>query len=160
MNSVTHPAHPWSPQMPANTSPQTPDAEPYTTGGKSKEPNASTEDQLERFPDPQLPESSYRVISTVHSAIMLGYIIAGNCLCSGFICLCLWGFSTIKDLAPWQKRGFNAVSLLLSGVLGFGIGFLLDRIGLLARGTILQSKSHSVKEVCPSLEVSQYVRVG
>lgn len=36
-------------------------------------------------------------------------------------------------------------------MLGFGIGYLLDRIGLLARGTLLQSKSHSVQEVCAGI---------
>ncbi|KAF8423516.1 hypothetical protein EV426DRAFT_700129 [Tirmania nivea] len=101
----------------------------------------------EKPPDHQLIKPSYRAISTIRFALILSYIIAGNCLCSGSICLCLWGFSTINDLSPWEKRAFNASSLLLSAGLGFGIGFLLDRIGLLARGTLLQSKSHSMKEI-------------
>ena len=85
---------------------------------------------------------------TAPSAIPLSYIIAGNCLCSGVICLCFWGFSKIDDLTRWETRTFNALSLLLSAALGFGIGFLYDRIGLFARGTLLQSRAHSVEEVC------------
>jgi len=96
----------------------------------------------------QLAESSYREISIARSATLLGSIIAGNCLCSGFICLCLWGFSRFKDLSSWEKRAFNTLSLLLTAILGFGIGFLFDQIGLLARGTLLKRKSHSPKGVC------------
>ena len=113
----------------------------------NKRQNVSQEDIESQHESPPDLAPTYRAISTTRSAILLGAIIAGNCLCSGFIALCLWGFSTINHLSPWQKRAFNALSLLLSGVLGFGIGFLLDRIGLLARGTLLQSKAHSVKEV-------------
>jgi len=116
-------------------------------------PNATvdiTEAQHKELVDPQLTEPSYSAISTRRSVRVLGSIITGNCLCSGCICLCLWGFSMIEDLDQWQKRAFNALSLLLSAALGFGIGTLLDRIGLLARGTILQRKSHSVREVCIS----------
>jgi len=137
---------------------QTPDAGPpdiseadpnVTSGanGKSDVVQAAIVDQHEK---PQLTEPAYRAISTIRSAILLGYIIAGNCLCSGIICLCIWGFSKITKLSQWEMRAFNTLSLLLSAALGFGIGFLLDRIGLMARGTLLQSKSHTVKEVCTS----------
>ena len=51
-------------------------------------------------------------------------------------------------MTKWEKRAFNALSLLLSAGLGFGIGFLCDRIGLFARGTILRNRPHSVEEVC------------
>jgi len=82
---------------------------------------------------PQLIEPSSREISIRQCALRLGYIIAGNCICSGFICLCLWRFSQIDNLSPWQKCVLNALSLLLSGILGFGVGLLLNRISLLAR---------------------------
>ena len=140
-------------------SPQNPEADPSATSVAANEENVvpeSIEDQHEIPPDLQPSGPSYRGISTIGSVIQLSYIIAGNCLCSSVICICLWGFSKIEDLTLWQKRGFNAISLLLSGVLGFGIGFLLDRIGLLARGTILQSKSHSMKEVCPGINAMDY----
>ena len=132
-------------------------ADSNATSGENR-PNASPEvieGQHGEPPDPQLdePYAFYRVVFTKHSAIPLGYIIAGNCVCSGCICLCIWGFSTIKNLDEWQKRPFNAMSLLLSGSLGFGIGYLFDQIGSLARGTLLQSKSHSVNEVCTSVRV-------
>ena len=99
---------------------------------------------------PQLPSTGpgNKTSFTTPSALPLCYIIAGNCICSGAICLCLWGFSTIENLTRWEKRTFNALSLLLSAALGFGIGFLYDRIGLFARGTLLQSRAHSVEEVC------------
>ena len=86
--------------------------------------------------------------SSIPSVISLGYIIVANCICSGTICLCLWGFSTIKHLSEWQKRVFNTSSVLLSAALGFGIAYLCDRIGLLARGALLQNKPFSVEEVC------------
>jgi len=129
---------------------QPPEADANTNTGEDNGANLVPEvieGQDEKPPDPQPIQTSYRAISTIRFAVLLGYIIAGNCLCSGILCLTLWGFSKVEDLVPWQKRGFNAISLLLSGVLGFGIGFLLDQIGLLARGSILQRKSHSVKEV-------------
>jgi len=99
---------------------------------------------------PQVPptEPPHRTSFTIPSILPLCYIIAGNCICSGAICLCLWGFSKVDDLTKLEKRAFNAVSLLLSAGLGFGIGFLCDRIGLFARGTILRNRPHSVEEVC------------
>jgi len=101
----------------------------------------------------QPTQSPYRVVSTGRSAKLLFSILIANCVCSAFICICLWCFSTIKDLSVWEKRGFNTLSLLLSATLGFGIGFLFDQIGLLARGTLLQSKSHAVEGVCASISL-------
>ena len=94
---------------------------------------------------PTLP--SYRAISTVRSAIPLFSIIIANCVCSACICLCLWGFSRIDHIDRWQKRGFNVLSLLLTAALSFGIAFLCDQIGLLARGIILESGPYSEKGV-------------
>ena len=121
--------------MPTGHTPQSLEADPYTdpTTWVSEKPNAGHP----LYPL-QLNEPSYVVISTVHSAVLQGYIIAGNCL---------WRFSLVKDLTRWEKRAFNAVALLLSTALGFGIGFLFDKIGLLARGALLQSQPHSVVEV-------------
>jgi len=36
-----------------------------------------------------------------------------------------------QHLTSWEKRAFITVSLLLIAILGFGIGFLFDQIGLL-----------------------------
>ena len=136
-------------RVPKGDIPQTPEAGP----SYSDTPRARSEKiYTERLLDSQLSEPSYRAISTVRSAIILFYIIAGNCLCSGFICLCLWRFSVINDLTQLEKRTFNALALLLSAALGFGIGFLFDKIGLFARGTFLQSKPHSVERVCATVE--------
>jgi len=67
----------------------------------------------------------------------------------------------MDNLTQWEKLSFNTMILLLSAILGVGIGFLLDQIGLLARGTILQSKSYSVKEVCTSVPVTvPHIYVG
>ena len=101
----------------------------------------------------QATQSLYRGISTARSAILLGSIITTNCFCSGLLCLCLWSFSRIDNLKKQEKRGFNTLALLLSAALGFGIGFLCDKIGLLARGKVLQSKPHSVEEVCTGVSV-------
>lgn len=97
------------------------------------------------------PASSYRAISFVRSGILLCCIIVANCFCSGCICLCLWGFSKIDALTQWEKRAFNTLSLLLSAALSFGIGYLFDQVGLLARGAVLQSRPYSVKGVCASV---------
>jgi len=43
----------------------------------------------------QPEQSSYKAISTVHSAILLSSIVIANCFCSACICLCLWAFSKI-----------------------------------------------------------------
>ena len=129
-------------RAPEGDTPQAPEAGPDTAEARSENRYLLA---------PQLSEPSYRKISTVRSAIILFYIIAGNCLCSGFICLCLWRFSVINDLTQLEKRAFNALSLLLSAALGFGIGLLFDKIGFFARGTILQSKPHSVERVCTSV---------
>lgn len=51
----------------------------------------------------------------------------------------------------WEKQDFNVLELLLPAVLGFGISFSFHKIGLLARGTLLQSKSHSVIGVCTTV---------
>jgi len=148
MNSSTHSSDTQHLQKPKGDPQQTPEAEPKATARACKNPNTVIEDQHEKPPDRQLTEPSYREIPTRRSAILLCYIIAGNCLLSGIICLCLWRFSKIKDFTQWQKRAFNTTSLLLSASLGFGIGYLFDQIGLLARGTLIQGKPHSAKEVC------------
>ncbi|RPB29215.1 hypothetical protein L211DRAFT_864775 [Terfezia boudieri ATCC MYA-4762] len=137
------------PQTPKRNPTQAPKAYPNATTRVNMKPNAAMEleDQHEKPLEPPLIELSYRAISIVRSANHLSYIIAANCLCSACICLCLWGFSKIDDLTVWEKRAFNALSLLLSAVLSFGVGFLFDRIGVLARGTVLQSKPHSVEGV-------------
>ena len=145
------------PQNPGSVPPQPTEALHKGLAGPTKKPNVEVEITEEQPLDPPLTEPSYSTVSIRRSARLLVPIIAGNCLCSSFICLCLWSFSTIEDLDQWQKRAFNALSLLLSAALGFGIGFLLDRIGLFARGTVLQCKSHSVKEVCINLLPLPYV---
>jgi len=114
----------------------------------NKQPSKALSPGFSQCQHEEPPQLSCKEISIVRSATYLGSIIAGNCLCSGFICLCLWGFSTFKDFSSWEKRGFNTLSLLLIAILGFGIGFLFDQIGLLARGTLLQRKCHSLKGVC------------
>jgi len=147
------------PQMAKRDPSQPPEAYPNATATagvdkKQKEPKPNPamglEDQHdEKNPDtPSLIELSYSPISTLRTADQLCYIIVANCLCSACIVLCLWGFSKIDDLTGREKRAFNALSLLLSAGLSFGVGLLFDRIGLLARGAALQSKPHSVKAVC------------
>lgn len=86
-------------------------------------------------------------------------IIFANSICSAFICVCLWSFSeNVSDMSRWEKRAFNALSMLSSGALGFGIGSLIDRIGLLARGALLQKKPHSVENVSTESEFVIYFR--
>ena len=114
--------------------------------GENGEPNAVTDPtKLEGSLKPT--QARYTAVSTVQTAKLLFSIIIANCFCSGVICVCLWGFALSNNLAPWEKRGFNTLALLLSTTLAFGIGFLFDRILLLARGSILQSKAHCRKEV-------------
>ena len=117
------------------------------TPRETEEPNGVTGPA--KLEEPLQPtQARYRVVSTVHTAKLLLSIIIANGCCSGLICVCLWSFSAIDNLARWEKRSFNTLALLLSTALAFGIGFLFDRILLLARGSILQSKAHSAKDVC------------
>ena len=90
----------------------------------------------------------YNQISTIRKALELCYIVIGNCICSGLIAVCLLCFSRQPNMSQWSKRSFNTLALLLSGAMGFGIGFLFDRIGIMARGKLLQSGFHSAKSVC------------
>ena len=137
--------------------PQKPEASPDTSErGQSSATTGGSEKPNEKPLDLHLNGPSYRALSTSRSAILLSSTIAGNCLCSAFICCCLWGFSKVESLEKWQKRTFNSLSLLLSAALAFGIGFLFDRIGLLARGTLLQHNRYSVKGVCTSLVVAGF----
>lgn len=98
-----------------------------------------------------LPWSSpiYKRVSGIQSFIELGTILLGNCVLCTILAVCLWAFSNIVDLSGPEKRTFNTCSLLLSASLGFGIGFFFDRIGLLARGKILQSEANTAQGVCP-----------
>lgn len=87
-------------------------------------------------------------ISISHSALIFCSIIIANLTCIGLICVCLSGFSRFSNLPPWHKRSFNTLFLLLSTSLAFGIGFLMDRIGLVIRGTLLQKGAYSKEDVC------------
>ena len=152
------------PQVPEATEAQPPQVpgpiqitktDPRTTAETTREPKrvpeaVNCEDQHEKCTGPHLTSQSrsYKAVSTVRFAIQLGSIILGNCLCSGCICLCLRSYSSINNLSQGEKRAFNTISLLLSASLGFSVGFLFDQIGLLARGTFLQRKCHSMEEVC------------
>jgi len=112
-------------------------AEPNATPEANEEP---TDMPVRDIEEPLQPNQSlYREISTFRSAVRLYSIIIANCFCSGLICVTLSCFSQIDDLTRLEKRAFNALSLLLSAALAFGIGFLFDEIGLLGRGTVLQS---------------------
>ena len=125
---------------PLQKAPET-DDDPNATPRENKAPNIIAETGLPL-------QLSYRAVSTIRSAILLSSIIIANCVCSGLLYSCLWHFSEINNLSKSQKRAFNTVSLLLSAALGFGIGFLCNEIGYLVRGTVLQSKPHSVEGVC------------
>ena len=59
-------------------------------------------------------------------------------------------YSKIDDLTKWQKREFNTLALLLSAALGFGIGFLFNQVGLMARGKVLQGGPYRKEGVCAS----------
>ena len=73
----------------------------------------------EKPPDAKL---FYLAVSLTSSAILLASVIAGNCLCSGYICLCLWRFSQIDIFASDQVFIFNTCTLLLSAALGLWDG--------------------------------------
>lgn len=107
------------------------------------EPQASTPSLIP-------PSYSLKPLSTKDNVRAFAGIIFGNCLVSGCICLTLWGFARHTNLVIWEKRAFNTLSLLFSGALGFGIGFLCDRIGLLARGKFLESAANSIEDVSSS----------
>jgi len=84
--------------------PEIPEADPNVITRVNKQPNVVFEDQHENPSGPRLTE---RAISARQSAILQCYIIAGNCFCSGSICLCLWDFSKFDNLTQWEKHWFT-----------------------------------------------------
>ena len=47
-------------------------------------------------------------------------------VCSlALLVICLWQFSRPGPLAKWQQRGFNMLSILLTGIASLGLGSLL-----------------------------------
>ena len=111
--------------------------------------DSATDHANDNFLSSQLISMSYQSISARLGCTSLLFfsIISLNSLCCAGICVCLWGFSRIEDLLQWEKRCFNALLLVLNGGLGFGIGLLADRIGLLIRGPLLQERSYSFTDV-------------
>ena len=77
------------------------------------------------------------------SLFHVGKFVLGNTLVIGTISLCLWGTSWKEDLTEWGKRCFNVGIMMLSAILSFGIGYLLDQLGILARGQLLASNAHT-----------------
>ena len=95
----------------------------------------------------------YKKISLVASGTRLCCIILANCSLSALICVCLWSFAKVDNLTRWERRVFNTLVLLLSAALGFGIGFLFNQVGLLARGKVLEGGSYSKEGVCTNPSV-------
>lgn len=77
------------------------------------------------------------------STIHIGSIVLGNVCTMGLIVLCLYVTARENSMSEWEKRVFNFTLLLLSAILTLGIGHLLDRLGLLARGQMLASNAHT-----------------
>ncbi|KAI5783231.1 hypothetical protein DFH27DRAFT_656377 [Peziza echinospora] len=81
------------------------------------------------------------------SALHVALLIAGTFTCKALIIIALWHFSQSEDMSVWRKRIFNATVLTLIGVMGVGIGHLLDKLVLLARGKILSSRPHKASSI-------------
>jgi len=67
---------------------------------------------------PLIPADQRISRASFRSGNQFFFIILGNCICCACICLCLYGFSTITELTPWEKRSFNTLALLLKRALG------------------------------------------
>ena len=77
------------------------------------------------------------------SVIHISAIIVVNTLSIALIIICLHGATWKQSMNEWGKRAFNFVIILLSAILSLGIGYLLDQLGLLARGQVLVSNPHT-----------------
>ena len=91
------------------------------------------------------------------SSFHIGAIILGNTFSLALIIICLHGTAQQESMNQWEKRAFNFAIILLSAILSLGIGYLLDQLGLLARGQVLASNPHtelSVRECEPHLLAS------
>ena len=113
---------------------QTPEPDTNNTTGENNESNPVSEVircQDEKPPDAQSTETSYRAMFTIRYVALLDYIIGGNCLCSGFLCLTLWDFSKWKT---WPHGRNGALMLYYCCCLGF-LGLVLGAycIGLVYR---------------------------
>jgi len=77
------------------------------------------------------------------SAFHIGAIILGNTFSLALIIICLHGTAQQESMNQWEKRAFNFAIIMLSAILSLGIGYLLDQLGLLARGQVLASNPHT-----------------
>lgn len=77
------------------------------------------------------------------SAFHIGAIILGNTFSLALIIICLHGTAQKESMNQWEKRAFNFAIIMLSAILSLGIGYLLDQLGLLARGQVLASNPHT-----------------
>ncbi|KAF8417393.1 hypothetical protein EV426DRAFT_623297 [Tirmania nivea] len=77
------------------------------------------------------------------SAFHIGAVILGNTFVIAMIMICLHGAAQKEGLSEWEKRAFNFAIIMLSAILSLGIGYLLDQLGLLARGQVLASNPHT-----------------
>lgn len=105
------------------TSPTTPTIPPPTTG-----PTPSA--LLPKFP-----------IKRALSHILI--LILGNTIILLLIIISLYATARKESIDQWGKRAFNFAVILLSAILSWGIGNLLDQLGLLARGGVLAANAHT-----------------
>jgi len=60
----------------------------------------------------------------------------------------MWSYAGIKSLGKWQKRTFNLLSILSTGIMTLGLGSLLGYLGAMIRWPLLACRrGHSVEDV-------------
>ena len=115
--------------------PQTP---PETDSTEELLTNGSEDPPLEPF------SSGDRFYSDL-LRLMLRFLLT---FCSlGLLVICLWQFSGLGPLDKWQQRGFNMLSILLTGVTSLGIGSLLGYLGSMLRWPLLARTRYKMHDV-------------
>ena len=77
--------------------------------------------------------------------LMLRFILT---FCSlGLLVICLWQFSGLGPMDKWQQRGFNMLSILLTGITSLGIGSLLGYLGSMLRWPLLAWTMYKMHDV-------------
>ena len=61
--------------------------------------------------------------------------------------ICLWQFSRPGPLDKWQQRGFNMLSILLTGIASLGLGSLLGYLGSMLRWPLLARTMYKMQDV-------------
>ena len=118
--------------------PDAPQTPPKTDSTEVLLTNGSEDSPLEPF------SSGDRFYSDLLKLILRSLLT----LCSlGLLMICLWQFSGQGPLDKWQQRGFNMLSILLTGIASLALGSLLGYLGSMLRWPLLARTMYKMQDV-------------